>query len=109
MTSEKPDDAEARERELRAMFATAQRIISEIKRKRMLPAAWGVTVLVHTGEIQPGDVNCALSTTLPSRAVTRLVIAESLVQMCMADGAQNGEQAAAMVVSDVRANSERMS
>ena len=45
----------------------------------------GVTLVLHQAEMRPGATHMAVVTTLPNRAAQRMVLAEALAQMVMAD------------------------
>jgi hypothetical protein len=55
-----------------------------------LPSHLGATLIIHDASLSP-DIGMALSTTLPSRAHVRVLLADAVVGFVQADGGTPGD------------------
>lgn len=78
-----------------------KRVLQAAKRM-LLGHGLGVTILVHDAVLDPGNLESAAVTTLPTRAHQRVILAHALVGMSIADGG-GAEDAAQQVIEDMRA------
>lgn len=83
---------------LHELLAVAQQILDR-GRSLLEQRGLGVTLVVHTSSLVEGKIQKAMVTTLSSRSAARCVLADTLVDMARADGA-NPENIADLIVAD---------
>jgi len=83
---------------LRKKVSVAARILRAAQKH--LPERLGVTIIVHGAQLQPGEIEMAITTTLPSRQHQRALVAEALCNMALADG-KPLEDAGTLAVRDL--------
>lgn len=86
---------------LQQMYATGQRILTAARVGKLLSKKLGVTIIVHDAELGTYRPQ-AIVTTLPTRSHQRIVVADALLNMAMAEG-MHALSAADLVDRDMKA------